>query len=79
MKKMTLFSIAVCFTLITTAQISVSGVVINDSIPLESASVIIKNSLKGVATNNKGEFKLEAKKGDTLSVSYLGYNLKSLL
>ncbi|WP_405573302.1 carboxypeptidase-like regulatory domain-containing protein [Winogradskyella sp. Asnod2-B02-A] len=73
MKKMTLFSIAVCFTLITTAQISVSGIVSNDSIPLESANVIIKNSLNGVATNSKGEFKLEAKKGDTLSVSYLGY------
>ena len=57
----------------------VSGVVINDSIPLESASVIIKNSLKGVATNNKGEFKLEAKKGDTLSVSYLGYKPQEIV
>ena len=60
-------------------EITVTGIVINDSIPLESASVMIKNSTNGIATNNKGEFKLEAKKGDTLSVSYLGYKTKELV
>ncbi|NRD23267.1 carboxypeptidase-like regulatory domain-containing protein [Winogradskyella litoriviva] len=73
MKKMTLFTIALCYNLIAMAQISVTGIVTNDSIPLESANVFIKNSTKGIATNSKGEFKLEATKGDTLSVSYLGY------
>ncbi|RED43238.1 putative secreted protein (Por secretion system target) [Winogradskyella eximia] len=73
MKKMTLLFVTLSFTLVTMAQISVSGTVTNDSIPLESASVIIKNSTHGIATNSKGEFKIEAIKGDTLSVSYLGY------
>lgn len=73
MKKMILLTIALCYNLIAMAQISVTGIVTNDSIPLESANVFIKNSTKGIATSSKGEFKLEARKGDTLSVSYLGY------
>lgn len=73
---MTLLTIAICYNLIAMAQISVSGIVTNDSIPLESANVYIKNSIKGTATNSKGEFKLNAQKGDALSVSYLGYKTK---
>ena len=79
MKKMTLFTVALCLSFITTAQMLITGIVTNDSIPLESASVIIKNSTTGIATNTNGEFKIEAKKGDTLSVSYLGYETKELV
>ncbi|MBF8150180.1 T9SS type A sorting domain-containing protein [Winogradskyella sp. F6397] len=79
MKKMTLFILALSLSAIASAQITVTGIVTNDSIQLESASVMIKNSTNGIATNNKGEFKLEAKKGDTLSVSYLGYESKELV
>jgi hypothetical protein len=60
-------------------SITIKGTVYADSIPLESASVIIKNSKKGIATNIKGQFKLEAKKGDTLSISSLGYETKELV
>jgi hypothetical protein len=60
-------------------QIIIEGTVQHDSIPLEFASIIIKNTTKGVAADEKGEFKLEAKKGDTLSVSYLGYKTKEFL
>ncbi|MAX70160.1 MAG: hypothetical protein CMC76_03530 [Flavobacteriaceae bacterium] len=76
MKKITLLIIASVFAVTAFAQISVSGVVTNDSIPLESANVIVKNSTNGIATNQKGEFKLKVKKGDTLVVSYLGYETK---
>lgn len=79
MKKITLLILVFSFTTTLIAQISVRGIVTNDSIPLEFASVIIKNSTKGIATNSKGEFKLEAKKGDTLSVSYLGYETKNIV
>ncbi|MUU77839.1 carboxypeptidase-like regulatory domain-containing protein [Winogradskyella endarachnes] len=79
MKKMTLLTLVLCFNLVAMAQISISGVVTNDSIPLESANVFIKNSTKGIATNSKGEFNLQAKKGDTLSVSYLGYKTKEIV
>jgi hypothetical protein len=79
MKNITFFILALSFTLGAMAQVSISGIVINDSIPLESASVIIKNSIKGIATKSDGTFKIEAKKGDTLSVSYLGYKTKELI
>ena len=58
MKKNTFLIIALTFAVTAFAQISVSGVVANDSIPLESANVIVKNSTNGIATNQKGEFKL---------------------
>ncbi len=76
---MTLFILALSLSAIASAQITVTGIVINDSIPLELASVMIKNSTNGIATSNKGEFKLEAKKGDTLSVSFVGYKTKELV
>ena len=79
MKKMTLLIIALSFSIAAMAQISVTGIVTNDSIPLESANVIIKNSTKGIATNRNGKFNIEAKKGDTLSISYLGYKTKEVV
>ena len=79
MKKITILILALCFTVTSIGQILVTGVVSNDSIPLESASVLIKNSTKGIATNSKGEFKIEAKQGDTLSVSYLGYKVQEFV
>jgi hypothetical protein len=79
MKKITFLLLALSFSICSLAQIMIKGTVSNDSIPLESASVIIKNSQKGVATNDKGKFKLEAKKGDTLSVSYLGFQTKEVV
>ena len=79
MKKNTFLIIALTFAVTAFAQISVSGVVANDSIPLESANVIVKNSTNGIATNQKGEFKLKVKKGDTLVISYLGYETKEVI
>ncbi|NRD21335.1 carboxypeptidase-like regulatory domain-containing protein [Winogradskyella eckloniae] len=79
MKKMTLLAVVLCFNLVAMAQISITGTVTNDSIPLESANVFIKNSTKGIATNAIGEFKLKAIKGDTLSISYLGYKTKEVV
>lgn len=76
---MTLLIVTLFFSVITSAQVSITGIVSNDSIPLESASVIIKNSTTGIATNSKGEFKLKAQKGDTLLVSYLGYKTEELV
>jgi len=79
MKKITILILALCFTVTSIAQILVTGVVSNDSITLESASILIKNSTKGIATNSKGQFKIEAKPGDTLSVSYIGYENKEIV
>jgi hypothetical protein len=79
MKNITFFILAFSFAISVNAQVSISGTVTNDSIPLESASVIIKHSTTGIATKSDGTFKIEAKIGDTLSVSYLGYKTKELI
>lgn len=79
MKKLILIAITLFLVAQSQAQITISGVVTNDSIPLEFATVTIKNTKKGVATNVKGVFKIEAKKGDTLSVSYLGMKTKEVV
>jgi hypothetical protein len=79
MKKIIFIVLALSFSICACAQITMKGTVTNDSIPLESASVIIKNSTKGIATNTKGQFKIKAKKGDTLSISYLGYETKEFV
>jgi len=79
MKKITLLLLTLSFSICSVAQITIRGTVLSDSISLESASVIIKNTTKGIATNEKGQFQIEAKKGDTLSVSYLGYDTKDIV
>ncbi len=79
MRNFILLLFVLCFCLHLNAQFVVEGVVHHDSIPLQSVNVIIKNTKKGVATDEKGKFKLEAKKGDTLSISYLGYKTNDIV
>ena len=60
--------------------ILVSGVVLdeeNDE-PLIGASVMIKGTDIGVATNINGEFKIEVVKGDVLRISSIGYYKKEI-
>ena len=60
--------------------ILVSGVVLdeeNDE-PLIGASVMIKGTDIGVATNINGEFKIEVVKGDVLRISIIGYYKKEI-
>ena len=51
------------------------GVVINSSNgeALESVNIVNLNQVIGTATNNKGEFEINAKVNDTLHFSYLGF------
>lgn len=54
----------------------VRGVVLDgkNSEPIIGATIKIKGTTKGVATDVNGEFQLEASEGDVLSISYIGYN-----
>ncbi|WP_111685250.1 carboxypeptidase-like regulatory domain-containing protein [Winogradskyella tangerina] len=75
-----LFSLLVLFfTTQIFSQITIKGQVFSDSIPLESASVYIKHTTSGMATDINGDFTLNAKQGDTLAVSYLGYKTKEVI
>lgn len=41
--------------------------------PLAGVSVSVKGTTRGTATNSRGEFSIEANKGDVLLISYIGY------
>ncbi|OMP80053.1 SusC/RagA family TonB-linked outer membrane protein [[Flexibacter] sp. ATCC 35208] len=57
----------------------IQGIVVSDGQPVESASVQLKGSLKGVITNTRGAFLLTANPGDTiLVVSCVGYEIREV-
>lgn len=41
--------------------------------PISDASVTIVGTTKGTSTNSKGEFSIDASKGDVLEIKYVGY------
>ena len=55
--------------------ITVSGTVTDakDGNPLVGCSVQIKGTSKGAITNMKGQYTIQAKKGETLLFQYIGY------
>lgn len=76
MKKLTIFLIAVMTCLGIYAQdVTVTGTVVasTDGEPLIGATVMVKGSSTGTATDIDGKFTIQAKKGSSLLVSYVGY------
>ncbi|SEN38305.1 iron complex outermembrane recepter protein [bacterium A37T11] len=62
------------------AQRLVSGIVTDDQgVPLAGATVKIKGQNKGSSTNPKGAFTIDVKEGVILEVSYIGFELQSIL
>ena len=60
--------------LIPAPPIIISGKVTDEkSEALYGANVVIKGTLKGTSTNDKGDFSLNVTEGDVLLVSYVGY------
>ena len=62
------------------AQQTISGKVTdaNSNQPLIGASIVIKGTTKGTITDTSGLFKLKADRGNTLKVSYVGYQAKEI-
>jgi hypothetical protein len=50
-----------------------------DGLPLIGVNVVIKGAKTGVQTDFDGNYTLKAKKGDTLVISYLGYERKEIV
>ena len=63
------------FSLVAVAQSHISGKIINseDGKPVVGASVKVKGTAAGTATDSEGNFTLTAKGNDELVVSYVGY------
>jgi len=47
--------------------------------PLKSAHVFNLNTVSGIVTNRFGDFKIKAKKNDTIHISYIGYESVKLI
>ena len=54
----------------------VSGTVVgeDDGLPIPGATVIVKATSQGTLTNLDGDFEIAAKEGQTLVISFVGYN-----
>lgn len=65
---------------VSAQNVSVSGTVVSaaDGEPLIGASVMVKGSSTGTATDIDGNFNLQAPDGKTLVISYVGYTAQEL-
>jgi len=60
-------------------QEAITGkVTASDGAPIPGVSVTVKGTRRGTSTNGAGEFTIEAKKGDILVVSYIGYQTREV-
>ena len=61
------------------SKMSVTGVVVDETgLPIVGATVQIKGTTIGTATNVDGVFELKCAKGDVLLISYIGYEPKEV-
>ncbi|MDQ2718608.1 MAG: TonB-dependent receptor [Bacteroidota bacterium] len=67
-----------CFTLISFSYAQKIGGTIKDGTgrAIESASIIVKGTRSGTTSNASGEFSINAKPGDEIIVSALGYGIR---
>ncbi len=79
MKKLFLM-LTLIFTAGMTAQVNkVSGVVTDDSkAPLAGASVLVKGTKNGASSDFDGKFTINAKIGDVLLVSFIGFETQTI-
>ena len=75
-----MLSLFMFFGTVTAAFSQISGTVLEGDLgePLPGATVIVKGTDNGVVTDFDGNFTIEANDGDTLVVSFLGYQTLEL-
>tara|TARA_B100000902_G_scaffold50623_1_gene57358 strand:+ start:144 stop:1271 length:1128 start_codon:yes stop_codon:yes gene_type:complete len=62
------------------AQKTITGVVSdNDGLPLPGATIVVDGTSTGVTTDFDGNFSINAEEGDTLNISYVGYQTQSVV
>lgn len=81
-KKMVLLQVALLFFILcATAQdkITISGIVTDGATALPNVTVLIKGTNQGTTTNEAGEFKIQAARGQELVFSFIGYEKQSVI
>ncbi|WP_322549567.1 TonB-dependent receptor [Flavobacterium psychraquaticum] len=76
-----IFTLLVAFTMQFSfaQQKTVKGVVSDEAGTIAGATVIVKGTTRGVTTDFDGIYTINAKKGDVLVFSYLGFTTKSIV
>lgn len=71
--------LALVLTFAVAAQNKITGTVVDESgQPVIGANVVVKGTTQGASTDVKGNYSLSVKKGDVLSISYLGYTTQEV-
>ena len=78
MKNFTLVLLCIFSLSITVAQNTISGTVSDFENPLAFATVFIKGTTTGTLTDESGRFTIKTSKGDTLTISYVGYTTQNV-
>lgn len=81
MKPTLLFTLFLSFSICCFAQKrTITGTIYDeDKNVLADANVIVKNSEKGIITDDKGQFTIDANSKDILVISYLGFKTKEIV
>ena len=66
-------ALMICNSSVSAQTLKASGTVSDDRGPLPGASVVVKGTTNGVITDGNGQFALDAKAGDILQFSFIGY------
>jgi iron complex outermembrane receptor protein len=79
MKKLLLFLTLIFTAGMTAQETNVSGIVTDGpNGPLAGASILVKGTQNGVSADFDGKFTINAKTGDVLLVSYIGFETQSV-
>ena len=82
MKNRTLLLFLIGFSFLMNSQekeaIIIYGKIMIDSIPIENVHVINKKTSIGTITNDKGEYKIQVSKKDTLFISHINIKNKEV-
>ncbi|MDO4229374.1 MAG: SusC/RagA family TonB-linked outer membrane protein [Capnocytophaga sp.] len=67
-----------CYPLLAQNTITVSGVVTDEAnVPLPGAAIVVKGTANGVSTDFDGNYRIEAKQGDVLEFTFVGYQTQT--
>jgi len=79
MKHTVLFLLILTFSFSVEAQLKISGIISDEIELLRDVNIIVKSTSRGAVTNDDGYFEIVAKKGDTLSMSFIGYKTQEVI
>ncbi|MDO5105021.1 TonB-dependent receptor [Capnocytophaga sp.] len=77
-KRLTITFVLMLLALPLSAQVKVTGKVTDESnVPLPGANIVVKGTAHGVVSDFDGNYEIQAKQGDVLEVSFIGFQTQT--